>query len=207
MKQCNKCGAVKELTDFYRDKNYADGFESRCKMCRHGKERPKDRAARLAREGKKWCSRCSQALPVESFGIERRSRDGRKSMCRDCVREWNANEREAHRDRTRARANRYVARGGGRINSANTAARRAGADGILSIDDWFLLLRAYGENCMNPQCDTPHRPLTIDHVIAFRNGGSNTLDNLQLLCSSCNTSKHAGDGQDYRPFVISRRTA
>jgi len=31
--------------------------------------------------------------------------------------------------------------------------------------------------------------LTFDHVIAFCDGGQHTIDNLQILCRSCNSSK------------------
>lgn len=33
--------------------------------------------------------------------------------------------------------------------------------------------------------------LAIDHIFALANGGTNELDNLQLLCRSCNSSKGA----------------
>ena len=39
--------------------------------------------------------------------------------------------------------------------------------------------------------------LTIDHIIPLAKGGKNTLDNLQMLCESCNTEK-----ADSHPYIV-----
>ena len=44
-------------------------------------------------------------------------------------------------------------------------------------------------------CGTPSN-LTIDHIIPLGKGGTNTQDNLQMLCYSCNTLK-----ADMHPYV------
>ena len=38
----------------------------------------------------------------------------------------------------------------------------------------------------------PFRNLTVDHVVARTRGGSDHIDNLQLLCGACNSMKGAG---------------
>jgi 5-methylcytosine-specific restriction endonuclease McrA len=45
-----------------------------------------------------------------------------------------------------------------------------------------------GEFCQ--YCKTTNN-LTIDHKTALVKGGNNDLENLQLLCGSCNSRKHA----------------
>lgn len=40
-------------------------------------------------------------------------------------------------------------------------------------------------------------PLTIDHIVPKSLGGSNHIDNLQPMCSACNTAK--GNGKHNRP--------
>lgn len=39
MKKCNKCGIEKELSEFYKEKNYKDGLHSSCKICHNTRAR------------------------------------------------------------------------------------------------------------------------------------------------------------------------
>ncbi len=43
--------------------------------------------------------------------------------------------------------------------------------------------------------------LTLDHVIPISQGGHNILDNLQILCKTCNCSKGT-QTIDYRKFIV-----
>jgi hypothetical protein len=67
------------------------------------------------------------------------------------------------------------------------------------------LKKRYGDRCL--RCGSQDT-LCADHVISPRIGGSDELDNLQLLCRRCNSGKGKG-AIDYRvspPLVISPRT-
>ena len=37
--------------------------------------------------------------------------------------------------------------------------------------------------------ESPYRQLAVDHIVSQKNGGSGDLENLQLLCGSCNSTK------------------
>ncbi|MCY3832418.1 MAG: HNH endonuclease signature motif containing protein [Chloroflexi bacterium] len=55
--------------------------------------------------------------------------------------------------------------------------------------EWHRQLAArYGERCAN--CGAADR-LVLDHVMPIARGGRSQLDNLQLLCATCNRIKGA----------------
>ena len=48
------------------------------------------------------------------------------------------------------------------------------------------------DGCRCKRCGAePPSELTIDHILPLTRGGTNALDNLQLLCRPCNSSKGA----------------
>jgi 5-methylcytosine-specific restriction endonuclease McrA len=81
------------------------------------------------------------------------------------------------------------------LNSRIKKHRRRAA-GTLTIQDWQSVLSLYGGNCL--ACGASD--VTIDHVIPISQGGSNTVDNVQPLCGTCN-SKKATKTIDYRPAL------
>jgi len=48
-----------------------------------------------------------------------------------------------------------------------------------------------GRQCQNRSCSTTEGPFHLDHRFPFSKGGPSTVDNLQVLCASCNLSKGA----------------
>lgn len=49
-----------------------------------------------------------------------------------------------------------------------------------------IVLTKFGHKCAN--CNSVDQ-LQLDHIVALSMGGSNDIDNLQILCKKCNTSK------------------
>ena len=46
--------------------------------------------------------------------------------------------------------------------------------------------------CNGCQTQFPFRNMTVDHIVPRRHGGTDALDNLQLLCGACNSTKGTG---------------
>lgn len=59
-----------------------------------------------------------------------------------------------------------------------------------------LLLR-YGNICLKCRRSKHPNALTIDHIVPWARGGTDELDNKQLLCARCNRDK-ACEIADYR---------
>jgi 5-methylcytosine-specific restriction endonuclease McrA len=70
---------------------------------------------------------------------------------------------------------------------ANCRARRAKGP-MIGADEWAGLLAKFGSKCL--RCGATER-LEMDHVVPVAKGGTHSLDNLQVLCRTCNASKGA----------------
>lgn len=64
--------------------------------------------------------------------------------------------------------------------------------------EWQALVNQYDHTCLCCGRREPDIKLTVDHVIPISLGGSNSIDNIQPLCQSCNSKKRAKH-IDFRP--------
>ena len=62
----------------------------------------------------------------------------------------------------------------------------ARAKGTHTKKEWEDLLKKSGNKCLN--CRTPEK-LTKDHIVAIYKGGSDSIENIQVLCARCNILK------------------
>jgi 5-methylcytosine-specific restriction endonuclease McrA len=62
--------------------------------------------------------------------------------------------------------------------------------GSFAWQDWVYLRNRCNGVC--PACGRaePEIKLTIDHIVPISKGGTNTINNIQPLCRSCNSKKH-----------------
>ena len=73
--------------------------------------------------------------------------------------------------------------------------RRANKQGSFTAQEWQDLCARHDYRCL--ACGESNVKLTVDHVVPLSKGGMNTIENLQPLCGSCNSSKHTKE-IDYR---------
>jgi 5-methylcytosine-specific restriction endonuclease McrA len=64
-----------------------------------------------------------------------------------------------------------------------------GAAGYLTYEEWQEIKARFNYTC--PQCGKkePEIKLTIDHITPISKGGTNNKENIQPLCSRCNSAK------------------
>ena len=88
-------------------------------------------------------------------------------------------------ERKRTKKHRYRARRRGLLE--------ASAEHYTASEITVLLGRSRGRCAVCKK----RRKLTVDHIIALANGGSNAITNIQLLCRPCNIRKHARDALEF----------
>jgi len=114
--------------------------------------------------------------------------------------EWNdAQSLIAAKSRAGAAGGRakWAGRAQGRAHAETRAQRLAAARaiGTHTAEEWIALVNICGGKCV--ACDSAAK-VVKDHIKPIYQGGSDSIDNLQPLCSSCNSSK-GPDATDRRP--------
>ena len=74
--------------------------------------------------------------------------------------------------------------------------RTARRKGKHTQDQWHALVAHCGNRCVI--CGATGRSLERDHILPICHGGSDSIRNIQPVCSSCNSRKGL-DGKDHRP--------
>lgn len=111
-----------------------------------------------------------------------------------------------------AGANCYMWKGGisqrpgyGGLKSAERKIRLRGNGGTHTLDEWIALKAFYNHKCLACGRSEAVIELTKDHVIPIVAGGTNSIENLQPLCRSCNSSKKTKT-IDYRSSLGAKLT-
>lgn len=87
-KLCRTCGEIRPLSHFSKDKHSPSGLHTRCRTCctikaQERRLKHKVDTARVLPDTV-YCSSCKSVLPCEQFSVDRGSKSGRQSVCRDC---------------------------------------------------------------------------------------------------------------------------
>lgn len=158
----------------------------------------------------KNCPKCNEIKSLDSFYRNKASKTGRASWCKECSKGLSlySNLSPDVIDKERARKKKYK-----RDNPSVVAAisRRTYAKRkLVPIEATTAQTRQFmleNENCMKCGSD---KDLTLDHIIpmAWINLSRHAIDNLQVLCNTCNGLKKdvvSIDFRELRPCLLDIR--
>ena len=192
-KKCTSCGRTLPATleYFSPEKRTAVGLQAWCKDCFKAykkRYREEHKTEELAYQKR----RRQEAPERERIRLERWRKNNP-----DKVEAQNARHHENSRDKRNAGARERIKAlyklfpERWRVASEKRRARIAGSGGNFTAKEWEALKKKYGYRCLRCGRTEPEIKLTVDHVIPLSKGGSNSIDNIQPLCWSCNSGKRA----------------
>lgn len=147
----------------------------------------------LARLGKKpW----NFGLTVKDERIARLIEKGAKTKT---GRKWTDKQRAVLPETQRGEKS-HLWKGGLMLNKSYQQWRKRQAEihrrnkikiaGVHTFQEWILLKKKFDFTCLDCRRKEPEIRLTEDHIIPISKGGSNTIENIQPLCASCNSRKN-----------------
>ena len=84
-----------------------------------------------------------------------------------------------------------------KASSMNMRARKIGARGVITPE----MLAAKTERCAYCRIDLEPGHGTFDHRVSLDKGGSNTYDNIERCCVTCQRQKFTKSEEEFRAYV------
>jgi 5-methylcytosine-specific restriction endonuclease McrA len=192
MKHCNKCKIEKSLEEFPKRSRTKDGLHTQCKECQSSYHRAHYAANidRITENHRLY--RVNNPEYQSDYYAKNRERFS----------EYMRDQYVQKRDQKLAAVKAYYVANPEKI-AASRFARRArdlGAEGSHTASDIksiFESQRGMCASCKKKLAITGKNKYHVDHINPLSKGGSNSKENLQCLCPSCNHRKHAKDPFDW----------
>ena len=184
MKTCSDCKKTKDLREFRRDKRSKDGHYLYCRECAKVRDRKyyeghKDQAKKYYQENKEKLNNRSLLYRILHPDYNKKWRDA------------NPDYSIRYRETTKARVKRWITKNPKKFleKLERRYAREKNAVGNITAKEWRELKKRHNYTCLCCKRKEPEIKLTLDHVIPLSKGGTNTIDNAQPLCDTCNKRK------------------
>lgn len=184
-KRCSVCREVKSDEQYTKMPSGINGRRGACREC-YGSQRRTRYLASLDRErrrGAEYRAKLGRTLHIRS--VLRRRLDP------DRARSYGVRSYWRHREKRVQYSRRYRKTEAGRIAERRSGHKRRALKRATRTTGsrWHLLriMKWADGKCL--YCQRPTERLTLDHVVALTNGGTDTPDNWAPACLPCNKSK------------------
>jgi len=180
MKKCYKCGLIKELAQFNKNKSKKDGLATECKICKklQDKKYREENSDYYKQYNHKYNVEHKRALYEQKKEYIANNKETHWNQQHnwyikniDSIKFRIALYKKEHPEQYQMYSNRRLAR------------KKTSIIAIFTIQD---VINKYGKNCV--YCGGLFEQ--IDHYIPLSKGGSHTLDNVRPSCEHCNLTKN-----------------
>ena len=178
VKICTKCSIEKPVNEFYAKRKRGKLYRMpECKQCEiqrslAWRENNRDKS----RENKKkWSSNNKEKVAI----TRRKHRKNNSDKIKEYNNKWYAKNPDKYRE--------YYQRRKARRSEVPTGPKPTKQE----------RLEIQGGMCANCKIKGKKVKWHYDHIIAIKNGGSDTADNMEVLCSTCNQRKHSKSSEQW----------
>lgn len=187
IKRCSRCGEIKPVESFHRDKSRSDGLFPHCRDCVRADKLKVANNPTPTSDLVRQCRICGEVKFLKMFPPSRSCKDGISTRCRTCAYDYNrktdpAKKRESTRRIRAKHPDRYRA-----YDQKRRALKKSvGGRGITEADIKAMI---YCQQGLCFYCERDGQKLTLDHVIPLDQNGPHDPDNAVMCCLVCNSSK------------------
>lgn len=154
----------------------------------------------IYRESSKVCVKCSVEKSLDNFHKCSKNRDKHSYICKECahlqaLHYYAISDKEMKRQKSRlyyASSEKY------KYKSRKRRLLKYNNGGKHSYSEFENLCSNFNGLCV--RCFKKSK-LTADHIVPLSRGGSDSIENIQPLCQSCNSYKSNKFVRDYRPIA------
>lgn len=205
-KTCNKCGLVKPLDQFNKDKQQKDGLRGSCKSCLSVMRKVWDQKYNHSEKARKTARRYYYSEKGQAtkrnyraqYEITTEQKDRYREAARHHEKEekykerqrryWSSEKGKAQKARKDAR---YQRTENGKFSKRKTEIKRKhqikSTDCTLTRKEWEEIKDRFGHKCA--YCHRQMQRLEMDHVVPLSKGGKHTAENVVPACRTCNAKK------------------
>ncbi len=200
-KYCPQCKETRCHGCYTRDNKRRDGLDAWCKSCNNARRKAyREANAEKARQLQERAYR-KNLSHYRSYQKTYREMHREEINRKRREAKYHATEEAKAQQRlytlsTRERFAEYR-----RLACIARRARKRQAEGTYTLAEWEALKAQHNYTCLCCGRKEPEIKLTVDHIIPLVQDGTNSIDNIQPLCLSCNSSKQAKT-IDYRKEQI-----